>query len=450
MPEIDSTTTEASDPRPWASSTTLYLIVQAPDATQVIRLDEGREVIAGRGDEAALRIAGSDVSRPHAVFRRAGALVEVEDLGSRNGTWLDGQRIAGRATLMPSATVRIGPAQIGLAVCAEAPGRSTPGRRAPGDELDAPPLDDSVIVADDAMRALYTDALRVARAQCTVLITGETGAGKELVAEYIHQTSPRAGGRFVRLNCAAVPESLLESELFGYERGAFTGAERRREGWFEAASGGTLYLDEIGEMPPAMQAKLLRVFESGRVTRLGGTTEIAVDVRVVCATHRDLEAAVAAGSFRADLFYRVAGVILGVPPLRERPTEITLLAARFAAGFAARMGAMVPSFEPEAIALLLRHRWPGNVRELRNAMERAVALCRRGRITAADLPEAVRTGSPAAPAASAAMRDRLDEAERDAIAAALASEHGNQTRAARRLGISRRNLVYKLTKYGLR
>jgi transcriptional regulator with AAA-type ATPase domain len=427
----------------------LYLIMHAPGVTQVITLDDGDRVIVGRGADAGLRVDSTDVSRAHAAFQRRGPVVEVEDLGSRNGTWRDGQRLAsGLVPLSPGAAVRVGPALIGLAVCAEtlggvvAPAGPPQGGRPP-----AVAGDGQVVIAEPAMAQLYADAHRVARTPCTVLITGETGTGKEILAEHIHRASPRANGRFVRLNCAAMPETLLESELFGSEKGAFTGADRRREGWIETASGGTLYLDEIGEMPLAMQAKLLRVLENKRLMRLGSTTEIAVDLRIVCATHRDLEAAVAAGSFRADLYYRLATVVLAIPPLRERPAEIALLASRFAAAFAASMATPVPAFEPEATAALLRHRWPGNVRELRNAVERAAALCHDARITVADLPDSVRAKTPSAPGA---MRARLDEAEHQAIESALASENGNQTRAARRLGISRRNLVYKLTKYGLR
>ena len=432
----------------------LYLIMHAPHAAQVIAIHDGDDVIVGRTAEAGLRIESAEVSRAHAAFRRRGPLVEVEDLGSRNGTWSDGHRISSPVPLWPGAAVRVGPARIGLAVCTETLGRLEPPssssspRSVRADTAPAAgPTGSPWVLADEAMRQLYSDARRVARTPCTVLINGETGTGKEVLAEYIHRASLRAGGPFVRLNCAALPETLLESELFGYEKGAFTGADRRREGWIEAASGGTLYLDEIGEMPLTMQAKLLRVLETSRVTRLGASSETRLDLRIVCATHRDLQAAVATSRFRADLYYRLATIVLTIQPLRERPAEIPLLASRFAATFAANLGIVAPAFDPEATALLLRHRWPGNVRELRNAVERAVALCRDTRITVADLPDGVRarpTGSPGP------MRERLDEAERLAIELAVAAENGNQTRAARRLGISRRNLVYKLTKYGLR
>jgi DNA-binding NtrC family response regulator len=430
---------------PAAALTALYVIVHAPDGMQAITLADGDELVVGRGEDAAIRVGGPEVSRAHAVIRRRGAAVEIADLGSRNGTWLDGARLDRAARLVPGTFAHVGEARLGLAVCAE----TTSPAAAPRDDDPRPVAPAPLVVADPAMRQLYADARRVARASCSVLVTGETGAGKELVAEHLHQASARARGPFVRLSCAAIPETLLEGELFGHERGAFTGADRRRAGWFEAAHGGTLFLDEIGELTPGTQAKLLRALESGRITRLGATDEVAVDVRVVCATHRDLAAAVQAGTFRADLYFRIASVILTVPPLRERPGEIALLAARFAQTAAARAGVPAPVIDPSAAALLLRHLWPGNVRELRNAIERAVALCRGDRITALDLPDTVRAADRA-PTAPSMMRAHVDRAEREAIVAALAAEGGNQTRAAQRLGISRRNLVYKLTKYGLR
>jgi transcriptional regulator with PAS, ATPase and Fis domain len=286
----------------------------------------------------------------------------------------------------------------------------------------------------------------------TVLILGETGVGKELVAEAIHRGSPRRTGPMVKLNCAALPETLLESELFGHERGAFTGADRRKQGFFEAAHGGTLFLDEVGEMPSSLQAKLLRVLENKVITRVGGTAEIEVDVRVVCATHRDLQMDVRTGRFRQDLLFRIGGFTVAVPPLRDRRAEIVALAEHFVRAAAAEAKRPPPALAPEAREALLAYRWPGNVRELENAMERALVLCE-DTIMLADLPDRLReltprSGASAGPVAS--IHGQLEDLERTAIVAALEANADNQTRAARSLGLSRRALIYKMEKYGLK
>jgi DNA-binding NtrC family response regulator len=314
---------------------------------------------------------------------------------------------------------------------------------------------DGVVVADQAMVQVFNLARKLAAVQTTVLILGETGVGKEVIAEQIHRWSSRAQGPFVRLNCASLPETLLESELFGHERGAFTGADRRKIGYLEGAQGGTLFLDEIGELPLAVQVKLLNVLENREVRRLGGTQEHPIDVRVLSATHRDLQSEVAAGRFREDLYYRLSAFTLSVPPLRERHADIALLAEMFARESARRAGRAAAVFDPSAIAALVRHPWPGNVRELKNAMEHAVVLADGGRIGAEHLPESVRQRQAPAAAAGAAVpagtvKDKLADLERRSIEEALAVEHGNQTRAARRLGMSRRALIYKIEKYGLR
>jgi transcriptional regulator with PAS, ATPase and Fis domain len=254
----------------------------------------------------------------------------------------------------------------------------------------------------------------------------------------------------VRINCAAIPDQLVESELFGYERGAFTGADRRKIGYIEAASGGSLLLDEIGELTRSAQAKLLGVLENRCVTRVGGTTETPVDVRLICATHRDLAGEVAAGRFREDLFYRISTFTLHIPPLSDRASEIGPLATVFARRFAQTLDQPEPRLTPETLAVLRGYAWPGNVRELRNAIEHAVVLADHGVIEPRHLPQTIRTpaaGDGQAPADGAAMRDQIETMERRAIEKALAAEGGNQTRAARRLGISRRALTYKLAKY---
>jgi transcriptional regulator with GAF, ATPase, and Fis domain len=290
---------------------------------------------------------------------------------------------------------------------------------------------------------------RIARTPITVLLLGETGVGKEIVAEQIHRRSDRAGKPFIKLNCASLPETLLESELFGHERGAFTGAERRKIGYFEAADGGTLFLDEIGETPLALQAKLLRVLEARRLTRVGGTAEVEVDVRLICATNRELEAEVKRGRFRQDLYFRVSAFTLLVPPLRDRRAEIVPLAEHFARQFARELKQPAPAFEPEARRLLESHAWPGNVRELRNAVERAVVL-HAGVIAPEHLPDALRERARASGVAGREIRDQLADVERDAIVAAMEATGWNQTHAAQRLGLSRRALIYKLEKHGLK
>lgn len=308
-----------------------------------------------------------------------------------------------------------------------------------------------VVIADRQTVDLYDEARRVGRTDIGVLIVGETGTGKDVLARHIHACSARANGPFVRVNCAGLPDSLLESELFGYERGAFTGADRRKQGYFEAATGGTIFLDEIGELSAAAQAKLLHVLDTRQIVRLGSTTNQTIDARVVCATHRDLPALVAETRFRADLFFRISPVILRVAPLRNRPAEIPLLASLFARDMAERMGVPVPSIEAEALALLATHSWPGNARELRNAVERACALsassCLGVELFAGVVPVPTAPGRELGEALSrpAAPR-RLPDDERAGIEAALAAEGGNQTRAALRLGMPRRTLVFKLSR----
>ncbi|WP_437282954.1 sigma 54-interacting transcriptional regulator [Sorangium sp. So ce375] len=454
-----------------------WLIVRAGDgAARVIDLADGDVASVGRAPESTVCVDDPRVSRNHARVARQGHTVALVDLGSRNGTSVNGAVVRGaERALAGGDVVRVGPAEIVVAIAAPPPAEAPPGiASADGLDGEGAPLGAGFIVADEAMVKVFQVVQRLARAQTTVLVLGETGAGKEVVSEQIHRASPRAGGPFVRLSCAALPEALLESELFGHEKAAFTGADRRKIGYFEAAQGGTLLLDEIGELPLAMQAKLLRVLESRRVARIGGTQEIELDVRVVCATHRDLQAEVAAGRFRQDLFYRISTFVLRVPPLRERRAEIALLAHRFAQQVAGRMGEPSPRFAPAATQVLEAHAWPGNLRELRNAVEHAVVLAEGGVIEVEHLPASVVEGAEgAAPPASAGapppsagappgagepprstdggtMPARLAELEKKSIEDALAAEGNNQTRAAKRLGISRRALLYKLDKYDIR
>ena len=289
----------------------------------------------------------------------------------------------------------------------------------------------------------------------TILITGESGTGKELVARELHRKSRRSGSPLIKINCAALPESLLESELFGYEKGAFTGALRERKGKFEQAHRGTLFLDEIGELPLSAQAKLLRVLQEKTVERIGGSREIRVDVRIVTATNRDLRQDVAAGHFREDLFYRLNVIPIGLPPLRERLEDILPLAAIFLSLFAREMGRPELKLSREAKEALLRHRYPGNVRELKNAMERATALCCGDTLGIEDLPaefSACRTPAGAAPmprrpAQGSILATRLDDREAELIEQALAASGNRRADAARLLGISRKTLWKKMKRY---
>ena len=285
-------------------------------------------------------------------------------------------------------------------------------------------------------------ARRVAKVDSTVLITGESGAGKERIARFIHDESARTAGPFLAINCAAVPESLLESELFGHARGSFTGASQDRAGLFEAANGGTLLLDEIGDVPQAMQVKLLRVLQEREVRRVGENRVRPINVRVLAATNRDLLADVHGARFRQDLYYRLRVVEVVVPPLRERREDILPLARQLLAGAARRFGKKVPALTPDAANLLLRYAWPGNVRELENALERAVALARSDRIDVDDLPLEVAAPPPAGQV-SGEIRT-LAEVEHDYIAAAVRAVGGNRAKAAERLGIGEATLYRKL------
>jgi two-component system response regulator HydG len=305
------------------------------------------------------------------------------------------------------------------------------------------------IVARSAeMERVLELVARVAPTDATMLIAGESGTGKEIIAKAIHHASARSQGPFVAVNCGALPEALLESELFGHVRGAFTGATAAKRGLVEEAHGGTLLLDEIGEMPPALQVKLLRVLQSGEVRPVGATQASTVDVRVLAATNRDLDQMVRQGAFREDLFYRLNVIALRVPPLRERREDIAPLAEHFLERFARRQGRGLTLAGP-ALERLLRHAWPGNVRELENAMERTAILARGAVVEPDDLPPAIAQDAAAALPADAPAAETLAEAERAHILQVLARHGGSQSRAADALGIGRTTLWRKLKDYGL-
>jgi len=298
------------------------------------------------------------------------------------------------------------------------------------------------------MLDVYKLVARVAPSTATVLVVGESGTGKELVARAIHNRSPRATKPFVPVNCTALSESLLESELFGHARGAFTGAIAAKRGLFETANGGTLFLDEIGDMGPKMQAQILRVLQDGEMRPVGGTDTIRVDVRLVCATNRDLEAEVKATRFREDLYFRINVVTVRMPPLRDRAGDIPILVRHFINKIARREGRALASVSPEALEVLCRHGWPGNVRELENAMERAVAVAKGNVVLPSDLPAEVYGGASIAPASIIDDRPTLGELERRYIALVLAECGGNKKRAAEKLGIDRRTLYRAIERSG--
>jgi transcriptional regulator with PAS, ATPase and Fis domain len=300
-----------------------------------------------------------------------------------------------------------------------------------------------------AMQTLERSIDLAARSSLSIVLYGETGVGKEVFAERIHARSSRNAGPLVKINCAAVPENLLETELFGYERGAFTGATQAKPGLLEAADGGTLFLDEIGEMPLALQSKLLRVLEAREVRRVGALRPEPIDVRLVTATHRDLPRAVADGTFRSDLYFRINGATFRIPALRERRNEIIPLAESFLEAAAKHEGIAPAPLSESTRAALLSHGWPGNVRELKNVIERALVFCGGRAIE----PEHLQLVAPSAPGSqptgSSGLWDETHQRERARIVAALESTHGNQTAAAKLLGIARRTLINRMHEYGI-
>ncbi len=313
---------------------------------------------------------------------------------------------------------------------------------------------DEIVSASDVMEEALNLAGRVAGSNATVLLRGESGTGKELVAKAIHYHSSRADFPLVKVNCAALPEALLESELFGHEKGAFTGAAAKRIGRFEAADRGTLFLDEIGELTPAMQVKLLRVLQEHEFERLGGNQSIKTDVRIIAATNRDIEKAIKDGRFREDLYYRLNVVSILIPPLRERKEDVPGLIDHFVTKYGKENRKEISGISAEARDLLMRYPYPGNVRELENIIERAVVLSKKGIISAADLPLHARTAAETdetpAQKLKGSLQKTLDTVERGLILDALKESGGIQTRAAERLGISERMIRYKLKKYKIK
>jgi two-component system, NtrC family, response regulator AtoC len=429
----------------------LWLVVSAAGGISRVVLPRAANVTLGRDASCDVRIDDDSVSRKHAVLHAEGPTITLEDLGSRNGTTVMGKRLGPgeRVPLPPGVVAELGSTTL---VLQRAQSAAAPvSRNASVTGADEP------VVMDPTMRRIYALLDVIAPSPLNVLVLGETGTGKEVFAEELHARSSRAGGPFLRINCASLSGSLLESELFGYEKGAFTGALQAKPGLFEAATKGTLLLDEIGEMPVETQAKLLRVIENGEVLRLGSVKPLKVDVRFLAATNRNLDAEIAAGRFRADLSYRLNGFTVTLPPLRNRRDDVVPLALRFVERAARRMERPAPALGEPARAALLTHGWPGNIRELKNVIERAVVVSgARGTIDAADLglvaaPAAVTvdaTGS-AAGAPGASLREQLQREEKARVTEALVRARGNQTEAAKLLGVSRRTLINKIEAFGI-
>jgi transcriptional regulator with PAS, ATPase and Fis domain len=437
--------------------------------TVEVRLGQ-KEVKIGRGREADLQLPDPSVSRLHAKVFRVGQQYFLADLRSRNGTHADGKRIT-QLALEDGRMFQVGPFRIhfhrpasgfsageeptvppgtasAIADSAGAePVRVQKRTGAPTVTVDAP---FGLIGGSAHVRKLVATIRRVAASDVPVLIEGETGSGKELVARGIHDASARRERPFIVVNCGAISPELIESELFGHEKGAFTGATAQRKGAFELANSGTIFLDEIGELPVALQPKLLRALEQKEVKRVGGNDLLPADVRILAATNRNLREEIARKAFREDLYFRIVAITVPIPPLRDRREDVAPIAWYFLSGMGTPTSGPVPGLSPAALDALISHDWPGNVRELRNAIQRAVVMAESGELTGSDfsfLRPAVRqdaeTGSPSG-------LSRWEQAERTNILGELARQMGNKTKAARELGIAKSTLFEKLKKYGIR
>jgi two-component system, NtrC family, response regulator AtoC len=410
------------------------LLVLAAGTRAAHALPREGSVVIGRADDAEIRVDDPSLSRRHARLK-IGTVYAIEDLGSRNGTHIGGRAVEEGQT----AEVTPGePFGLGKVVCI----LEVPARAAPRTAKKPPPA------ASKKLPALIS---LVAGSDISAVIAGETGVGKEVTARAIHDTSPRSAKPFLGINCAALPENLLESELFGYERGAFSGAVQPKPGLFESADGGTVFLDEIADMSLVVQAKLLRVIEERQVTRLGALKPRSIDVRFLSASHRTLDAEVEAGRFRQDLFFRLNGITLHIPPLRDRVEEMEPLARRFLEEASRRVRRDPPTLSPAALEALRAHRWPGNVRELKNTIERGLLLCAGSAIVEPEHLFETPTEAPRATKATfaSAPPPHARDAERERILRALQEAAGNQTRAAELLGISRRTLVNRIIELGI-
>ncbi len=454
----EETVERAYSPSLAASALCLSVAIESRESFAVL-LPAGHVVSIGRDPEAALTIESPSLSRLHFAVEVSAAGVTVRDLGSRNGTLLDGVRLGDAPVPLPfGSEVIAGDARFSIVRRASLPhgAQIRELRRASGDpsRAQAPAAGD----VDDAgvpvafrypsLRKIHDDLRRIAPRPISVLLRGETGTGKEVLAREIHRLSKRTGP-LVAVNTAALPEALIESELFGHERGAFSGAQAAKAGLLETADKGTLFLDEIGELPLPLQAKLLRVLEEQTVRRVGANSERKVDLRVVSATHQDLEALAREKKFRQDLLFRLNGALIEIPPLRERRGEVESLAAHLLTELSG--GGPTTPLAPAALEALNSYSWPGNVRELKQVLSRALAFADQGVIEVAHLPASVTQGAAekAADRSAGDMRSSVRDFERERIEAALREAGGNRTRAAEILGLPRRTLVYKLSKMRL-
>ncbi|HKP58218.1 MAG TPA: sigma 54-interacting transcriptional regulator [Polyangiales bacterium] len=414
----------------------LALVIHTRNAADVVRLRPDSQLVVGRDFPAQLRIDDPLISRQHARFSVRAGVVRIEDLDSRNGTHVNAVRIS-RTKLAPGDEVMLGRARIALI--------ATRGAAAPESEI---------VMRNPRVIETYALAKRAARADVPVLVLGETGTGKEHLAHSVHVHSPRSRGTWHAINCGTIPNGLVESVLFGHERGAFTGAERRNQGMFEAADGGTLFLDEVAELPASAQTALLRVLETGTFRRVGGNQDLKADVRVIAATHCDLNAAVAEGSFRADLLYRIDTIRLELPPLRERLDEIEPLAQHFLASCRQQWAVTTSEIEDAALARLQAYDWPGNIRQLRNAIERAALIAPGQLLRAQDLPAHVGAAREREPVSeptgeAVGLKSSLREFEARVIRQALEQNAGNRRAAARMLRVPMRTLYRRMQQLGV-
>jgi transcriptional regulator with GAF, ATPase, and Fis domain len=445
-----------------------YLLVFERDlSTRVFQLPANGEVIIGRGGDAALQLQDNSVSRRHASITQRDGRAQLVDLDSQNGTLVNRERVDKSRSLLSGDTIVIG----AVALVYHSSVSRDESITEPRDDVRMLAIGDRrVVIADPAMARLYELLERLAASELPVLVCGETGSGKEVAATALHQLSRRNTKPLVSLNCAAIHENLVESELFGYERGAFSGAVTPKPGLLETANGGSVFLDEIGDLPAAVQAKLLRVIETKRVLRLGDVRERSIDIRMIAATNRDLIEDVVSGRFRRDLFFRLSGATLWLPPLRDRPRELSILADLFLRDACRNHGRAPMKLSAEAQRKLLAMPWPGNVRELKHLMEYLGAAVDGDIVEPHHLEPAARAASPrsqivvdestqqrlevaSAPPDAVQFRplaDEIRELEQARITAALTAASGNQRAAAQLLAMPLRTFVFKLRQYGLR